>query len=214
MDNLGPPLRRLVALFLLFAVAPSAGCQSVPESRGKTRAYFAKVKLTPFQIRLLVNEFAERFALRVEGVADQILAGSRSREVSRHALLWKIHGISAFFLASSRQDPLTALGDMTILAIQMRCFFEDGAASGAFGPDQPLAVTVSRELERDIVQIRSLLSDDTAGLERGLPAAFTACGEDPEKMAAEIMRELKRLNSDRPGPAKKASSRPHRERKA
>lgn len=168
MDKLGPPLRHLVGLFLLFAVASSAGCQSVPESGGKTRAFFAKVKLTPFQIRLLVNEFAERFALRVEGVADQILAGSRSREVSRHALLWKIHGISAFFGASSRQDPLTALGDMTILAIQMRGFFEDGAACGAFGPDQSLAVAVSREVERDIVQIRSLLSDDTAGLERGL----------------------------------------------
>jgi hypothetical protein len=179
MDKLGPPLQRLVALFLVFAVAPCAGCQSVPESRGKTRAYFAKVKLTPSQIRLLTNEFAERIALRVEGVADRILAGSRSREVSRKALLWKIHGISAFFLASSRPDPLAALGDMTILAIQMRCFFEDGAASGAFGPDQPLAVEVSRELEREIVQIRSLLSDDKAGLERGLQGLRDAADRAP-----------------------------------
>src|SRR4030095_11252826 len=168
MDKLGPLLRRLLAVALVLAAGASAGCQSVPESRAKTRSVFENAKLTPFQLRLLVNEFTHRFALRVEGAADQILAGSRSREVSRHALLWKIHGISACFLASSHQDPLGALGEFTILPLQMRRVFEGGAASGAFGPDHPLAVTVSVELEREILQIRSLLSDDQAGLERGL----------------------------------------------
>lgn len=168
MDKFGSLLRRLLAVALALAAGTSAGCQSVPGSRAKTRSVFENAKLTPFQIRLLVNEFTQRFALRVEGAADRILAGSPTREVSRHALLWKIHGISASFLASSHQDPLGAMAELTILTIQMRRFFEDGAASGAFGPDQSIAVTVSLELEREILQIRSLLSDDQAGLERGL----------------------------------------------
>jgi len=144
------------------------GCGTLSESKGITRTYYGDLKLTPIQVRALIDDYALRFALRVEGTADRILAGSSSREVSRHALLWKINGISACFMAASRSDPISALSDVTILTLQMRRFFEGGAGSHLFGVGQADAVAVAWELEREILEIRNLLSDDQAGLETGM----------------------------------------------
>ncbi len=113
--------------------------------------------LSSQELRVLLDDYVVQFAGQVEEAADQIIAAAEDAVIRRHALLWKINGISACFQAASRKDPLAAYMDIWILNKQSIAMFE---RSALFGSRQSLAVETAHRLEGPLHQIQTTIGAD------------------------------------------------------
>ena len=131
----------LSALTAVTACAPKAGQR---QSQAMERS--GRVSVSSLELRASVNDLADRFMSRIEETADRIAADASDRAVQRRALAFKIDAIPAVYTAAYRADPLAAVMDMWALAFQIRRYFDVGPGRDIFGPQQPLAETLARDL--------------------------------------------------------------------
>jgi len=131
----------LCALTVVPACAPTVGRR---QSQAMERS--GRVSVSSLELRASVNDLADRFMSRIEETADRIAAGTPDRGVRRRALAFKIDAVPAVYTAAYRADPLAAVMDMWALAFQIRRYFDVGPGRDIFGPQQPLALELSRDL--------------------------------------------------------------------
>lgn len=127
-------------------VAITCGCKTVAPPKGLLEQQAVPTNLTSRELRSLLDDYVVRYATQIEETADRIISRSDDVSVRKHALLWKINGISACFQAASRSDPLAAYVDIWILNKQSIALFERTDRPSPFGEWQDLAVeTVYRQ---------------------------------------------------------------------
>jgi hypothetical protein len=165
-----PPMRQsqihylTVALFVGIASLNSIACRPIPQRRGLLEEQLPGAKVSSRTLRIMLVEFLPNYAHRIELTADQILSQTDAPAIRRHALLWKINGISAGFGAASRPDPLAAFLDLWVLVRQTRFLFESSLDSPQFGPWQGEAIAACQVLESELKAIHDKLDvDDNLG---------------------------------------------------
>jgi hypothetical protein len=99
--------------------------------------------------RILTREYSAHFVATVGQAADAIAAGSADPAVRLDALRWKIAAAAKSERAASQMAPLMGLLDTWAFSAQMSEFFSAGAGHSLFGDEQPRAVTVSADLQRE-----------------------------------------------------------------
>lgn len=99
--------------------------------------------------RILTHEFAARFIFAVEQTADEIAAGTEDPLIQLNTLRWKIAVARASDRAASQMAPMLGLLDTWALAVQMREYLDGGQGSSLFGPRQPSAVKMARDLANE-----------------------------------------------------------------
>ncbi len=105
-----------------------------------------KVSVSAAELRARVNDLADQFMSRLEQTADRIADDASDRAVDRRALAFKIGGVPAVYTAAYRADPLAAFMDLWALAFQLRGYVDVGPGGPLFGPQQPLAMDMARDL--------------------------------------------------------------------
>ena len=133
---------RGVALAALAACVASCSLVSLksPEKPLPTR---------DFNARILTHDFATRFNTAIEQTADDMAAGTENPEIRLNTLRWKIGAEGASTRAASQILPMVGFLDMWGLTIQMHEFLGDGAGRWLFGAEQPRAVKLAADLERE-----------------------------------------------------------------
>jgi hypothetical protein len=114
-----------------------------------------------FNARLLTHDFATRFNTAVEQTADDMAAGTEDPGIRLNTLRWKIGAEGASTRAASQILPMVGFLDMWGLTIQMREFLADGAGRSLFGAEQPRAVTLAAQLEREADDLARGLMEPT-----------------------------------------------------
>lgn len=137
---------------LLIVVISLKNCQTIPKE-SLVMKEFSIEDISAYELRVLLNDFAVRFAYEVEQAADQIISQSDDPEINSQALLWKMNVIPASQRAAFLADPLVAFADLWTLCIQMREYFTVGAGKNKFGDLQPIAIKTSLMLEKDAIMI-------------------------------------------------------------
>jgi len=145
---------------LLLLLASLFGCRTFTTQKGLLEQSTADAQISSHQLRVLVNDFAVRFAARIEAGADEILARSADPDVRRNAILWKKNAIAASFRAATRPDPMAAYLDLWILNRQMMALFQAPPGDGWFGPHQAIAVDTCRQLEPYLGDIYMAIGSD------------------------------------------------------
>lgn len=143
----------------LLALAPIlTGCQAIslpklPVPRGLLERSVDNASLTSQDLRTLLNDSAVRMASQVESTSDAMMTATDSAEIRRHALLWKMNGVSSTFQAASRPDALAAFLDTWILVRQWQAVASSDQGRQWFGNQQPTLVASIAELDRDLKKI-------------------------------------------------------------
>jgi len=140
---------RGIAIAVAGVVMMLPGCGSTPIQSNLGRNLGVDA-VSAQQLGLLVGDYANSFADTVKLSAFKIETGTPSLPVRRAALQWKIRAVPAVFTAVSRSDPLFALTDLWVLAIQQRDLFERDEMAHVFGEGQTIAQDASRLLEERI----------------------------------------------------------------
>jgi hypothetical protein len=68
------------------------------------------VSISTAELRIRVNDLADRLAGRLETMADQIATETTDRTIRRRALLLKVDAIPAVYTAAYRTDPASPIG--------------------------------------------------------------------------------------------------------
>jgi hypothetical protein len=122
------------------------------------------VRVSTSELRVRVNDLAERVSGRLEEAADRIRAETGDRAVRHRALAFKVDVVPVVYSAAYHADPFVAAMDLWALTFQINQYLEEGAGRDAFGPQQSLA--------RETAQV--LLADADSVIERiaSRPEAF------------------------------------------
>jgi hypothetical protein len=104
-------------------------------------------------LRAALREYSITFAAQVDSAASAIERRATDAAVKRTALVWRLRAIPEMRQACFRPEPIAALFDAWIFALQMDQFFRNGAGADVFGSLQPEALEVS---ERLVEQLTSL----------------------------------------------------------
>ncbi len=153
-----------LAICLIMAVV---GCESTAGKSTMMKQLNVK-DVTSQELQVRINEFATHFAHVVEASADEIMGRTTDSAIRRQALIWKIYAIPACKAAATSGDPLMAFIDTWTFVLQMTDYFETGGGKEAFGELQPIAITTSRSLE---LQILNMIK------QRVLPEGFGKAGD-------------------------------------
>jgi hypothetical protein len=128
-----------------------AGCRSPGASGdGKSLSQGEISDQAMLQLDKGLKDFAERFAVSLNGAAVQIVKQCRDRDIRKATVYWKLVTISNLRNAVYQSAPYLALADSWSLCVQMTHFFESGEGSDTFGDFTEIALQTSRELEADI----------------------------------------------------------------
>jgi hypothetical protein len=163
---------RASSTLLLIAVLATTACATAPPPQSTLISSTGDIEMTTVELRLRVYGYAERFVNEAAIAADRIMEATDDVKISRNALKWKMNAVVGVQLTAFALDPLVALFDMWVLAVQMRQFFETGLGKDVFGPHQSIAIETARQLEREADQlVRSIsLSGDISDLQREIEA--------------------------------------------
>ena len=131
----------LCALTVVSACAPKVG-----QRQSQAMAQSGRVSVSALELRASVNDLGDRFMSRIEATADRIAADTSDRAVRRRALAFKIDAVPTVYTAAYRADPLASAMDLWALAFQLRRYFDVGPGRDLFGPQQPLAQELARDL--------------------------------------------------------------------
>ncbi len=143
------------------------GCTSVSTSGSATALMVAgDVKTTLHELRTTQNVLALRVPGTLESAADAIAAQSTDVIVKRHALLFKIEVVPAFYEALFNADPLAGSLDAWSLSIQLEGYLATGAGKNFFGPQQQLAIDAAAKVRQQIEVAARLAAKSTEGFDR------------------------------------------------
>lgn len=163
-----PPL----SLFLLAAVVPLTGCfSSGPKPAGDassadgfrdrlgsggstgepTREDDGRPQITVRQIDAWTDAFADRWASYIQDATTRLIDANSTPEQRRAALTLKSSSISSVYDIAVRNDPLTQLLDMVVLAsLEQRVWVSEGLAAQTFGDKAPILIDAISSLYADI----------------------------------------------------------------
>jgi hypothetical protein len=120
-------------------------------------------------LRAALREYSITFAAQVDSAASAIERRATDAAVKRTALVWRLRAIPEMRQACFRPEPIAALFDAWIFALQMDQFFRNGAGADVFGSLQPEALEVSERLVaqlREITNVVVVSAEARAQLER------------------------------------------------
>ncbi len=157
-----------------------AACKSVP-LQGKFGQALGVDAHSAQQLGLLVGDYADLFAQTVRHSADKMKSGTPTLQVRRAALQWQIRSVPAVFSAASRSDPLFALVDLWVLAIQQRQLFEREEMAPLFGEGLTIAQQASRDLEKRIEVVARTIVKSPEALEGMATFTRTFAAANPIK---------------------------------
>ncbi|HSG82811.1 MAG TPA: hypothetical protein VLC48_11195 [Gemmatimonadota bacterium] len=144
-------LNRILLLALGSPIALSLvslpGCSTKAPQQTAVMQSVGDLGVTGRRIRVGATNLLNTYMSNVEVSADGIIAATTDPGVRYNALVWKANAIPAFQRAMFHPDPLVSFVDGWTLSVQMREYFEAGGGRDLFGPQQPIAVTTSRQLE-------------------------------------------------------------------
>jgi hypothetical protein len=120
------------------------GCTTVQRL---TPGVSAEPQYTEQDLRSDLAGLAAEYSVVVPAAADEIARQTSDREQLRRALEWKIDVVGTSQRVAFLPDVDKAFLGMVILAVGQRVHFTTGAAAGAFGPLQPIAVQAAERLE-------------------------------------------------------------------
>ena len=155
------------SFLVICLVMTIVGCKSTAEKSNMMKQLKVK-SVTSQELQIRINEFSTHFAHEVEASADKIMSRTTDPAIRRQALIWKIYAIPACKAAATSGDPLMAFIDTWTFVLQMTDYFETGGGKEAFGELQPIAITTSRSLE---LQILNMIK------QRVLPEGFGKTGD-------------------------------------
>lgn len=151
----------LVAITGVALLLPA--CQSTPLQGNLGRSLGVDTQSAQ-QLGLLVGDYANSFADAVKHSAVEIETGTTALPVRRAALHWKIKAVPAVYTAASRSDPLFALSDLWVLAIQQRDLFDRDEIAQIFGEGHVIAQDASTVLVERIEQVAGIIVKSPDGL--------------------------------------------------
>ncbi len=141
-----------ISFLVICLIMAIVGCKSTAEKSTMMKQLNVK-DVTSQELQVRINEFATHFAHVVEASADEIMSRTADPTIRRQALIWKIYAIPACKAAATSGDPLMAFIDTWTFVLQMTDYFETGGGKEAFGELQPIAITTSRSLELQILNM-------------------------------------------------------------
>jgi hypothetical protein len=146
----GSPRLSPLAL-LLFGAWGLFGCTSVSTQGSATALMVAgDTKATLHELRTTQTVLALRVPGTLESAADGISTQSTDVVIKRHALLFKIEVVPAFYEALFNADPLAGTLDAWSLSIQLEGYLATGAGKNFFGPQQSLAIDAAAKARQQI----------------------------------------------------------------
>ncbi len=145
--NNNPPFSLVLAALLLMGPV----IIKAQKSNKLKHDHFAEINAK--DLRVDMDAFYIHFSGIVEEAADSIATLTHNDTVAANALFWKMNAIPAAQQAIFSANPIVALGDATVLCIQMDHFFKDGAGKEIFKDEQNIAIRASKKLRKDIIAI-------------------------------------------------------------
>ena len=153
----GAAVGSLIAV-LLVGLGSSACAPKATRRQTEIMEKIGKVDVSAAVLRVRVNDLTDRFAGRIEDVADRIGLETSAVGARRRALALKTDVIPAVYTAGYRLDPLASAIDVWALAFQFNAYVHTGAGRAAFGAQQPLVQTTATEVLADAdAVIRSIV---------------------------------------------------------
>ena len=146
------------AALLAAGVLASACASTAPPRQSKLQQQVGKGTMSATELRMRVDEAADRLGGMLENAADQIRSKSSDPAVRRRALVWKADGIPALYAAAFRPDPLAGGFDLWVLIVQMDLHLTEGAGKAAFGNEQAIAVAAVGKMRVFVEQTAVLIS--------------------------------------------------------
>ncbi|MGD8868636.1 MAG: hypothetical protein PVI01_13445, partial [Gemmatimonadales bacterium] len=134
-------------LSVALALVTLPGCSTKAPQQTAVMQSVGDLGMTGRRIRIGATNLLNVNMSMIELTADSIISATRDPEVQYNALVWKANAIPAYQRAMFHPDPLVSLVDGWTLTVQMREYFDEGGGGDLFGPQQPLAVTISQRLE-------------------------------------------------------------------
>lgn len=110
-------------------------------------------RLTEEELRAQLADYAGRFAAAVSATTYDITQGTRDRTVRRAALLWRVRIVPLVQQAAFEEDPQAAYISVLTIVVMVHQFLTEGDGRDVFGTEQPKAIQLMRELERDLLEI-------------------------------------------------------------
>lgn len=108
-------------------------------------------KITIRQIDAWTNAFADRWASYIQDATTRLIDEKSTPEQRRAALALKSASISSVYDIAVRNDPLTQLLDMVVLAsLEQRVWVKEGLAEKIFGDRAPILTDAITSLYEDI----------------------------------------------------------------
>ena len=149
---------KLVCCLFAAFVYPLSGCGTIPKQSPLMLQQKKVFRISATELHIRIQQMAYRFSDVIEEAANQIMAESSDPMVRRNALLWKMNAIPAAYTAVFQSEPLVALLDAWVFAVQMGQYFEAGRGKDAFGEHHTIALNASRELEAEIEDLARSVS--------------------------------------------------------
>lgn len=141
-----------IAIMLTFLVFFQSGCGTLSRQTDmmeKSEAF----DISAFELSNRLYIFNFRFATIVESAADEIMEKTDDSVIRQNALGWKMNAIAASQEAIFRDDPMAALIETSVFAIQMELYFTEEGGSELFGPWQSIAVEASKRIQDELILI-------------------------------------------------------------
>jgi hypothetical protein len=108
-------------------------------------------KITLRQIDAWTNAFADRWASYIQDATTRLIDADSTPEQRRAALNLKSASISSVYDIAVRNDPLTQLLDMVVLAsLEQKVWVDEGLAAQTFGDRAPILTKAIEDLYSDI----------------------------------------------------------------
>ena len=169
--------RSAFALVCCLALFGTASCGGGAQRQTKFIEGQEAVEASSIELRLEVVELARIASAYVEQAADAIRSESKSEDVRREALLWKVNAIPQIQAAALQPDPLVAAMDLWAFIVQMRNYYATGAGAAALGPHATVAQSAIAKMEARVLEAAHRVS--TAGGKNVRPRLEKWASEHP-----------------------------------
>ena len=160
--------RPVLLTAILLLVGGTSGCALRSKPVQPAVMATTSVTVSVEGLRSAVLERSQGAADALERSADTIAALSPSPLVRRHAIEWKLVSATDLQSAALDRDPVVALGDMILFAMQMQAFLTTGEGATLFGPQQGIAVAAVDTILADMMELVARITSP------GAPARWTA----------------------------------------
>jgi hypothetical protein len=170
-----PQMRSAVRAVLGLSAWVLAACPKVPTSTASMQAT-PNLDVSADQLQLQAFAMGHELNGTIASAADSIAGTTTDGRIRRRAMRWKLDATPLVQEAALRNDPLVAVVDLAAFTEQQTAYFSTGDGRDAFGPLQPVAVSASQRMQRDVVGMlqRNMKTGELSARSTEALAAWTA----------------------------------------